>query len=376
MLLPTVIGALLILMVLLDAFETIVLPRRVTRRLRLSILVLRPLWRLWARPARHWRSGDRRETYLSFFGPFGLILLIALWAVGLMAGFALLLWGLGAQMATTAGDVDFGTALYGSGTTLFTLGLGDVLPHTAIGRVLVVAEAGTGFAFLALIISYLPVLYQAFSSREVNVSLLDARAGSPPSAGELLRRHAGKDFETTLGQLLSEGERWAAELMESHLSYPLLAFYRSQHERQSWLAALTTLLDVSALVIVGIDDAPERPARLTFAMARHAAADVSRALGTTPNYHGGHDRLPPTDLDALRAMLREAGIPLREGREADEKLAQLRHKYEPYVSALADRLLMPLPHWLPTPGARDDWQITAWGPEPTDVAREGVASRA
>jgi hypothetical protein len=375
MLLPTVGGALLIFMVLLDAFETIVLPRRVTRRLRLSILVLRPFWLLWRRPARHWRGGERREAYLSFFGPFGLILLIAVWAVGLMVGFALLFWGLGAQMATAAGDVDFGTALYGSGTTLFTLGLGDVLPHTAIGRVLVVVEGGTGFAFLALIISYLPVLYQAFSRREVNVTLLDARAGSPPSAGELLRRHAGKDFETTLGQLLTEGERWAAELMESHLSYPLLAFYRSQHERQSWLAALTTMLDVSALVIIGIDDAPERPARLTFAMARHAAADLSKVLGTTPNYHG-HNRLPPTELVELRAMLREAGIPLRDGPEADEKLALLRHKYEPYVSALADRLLMPLPPWLPTPGARDDWQITAWGAEPVDVAREGAAGRA
>jgi hypothetical protein len=375
MVLPAIAGALLIFIVLLDAFETIVLPRRVVRRLRLSVLVLRPLWLLWCRPARHRPSSDRREIYLSYFGPFGLILLIAMWAVGLVAGFALLLWGLGAQMATTAGDVDFGTALYGSGTTLFTLGLGDVLPHTAIGRVLVVVEAGTGFAFLALIISYLPVLYLAFSRREVNVSLLDARAGSPPSAGELLRRHAGKDFETTLGQLLAETERWAAELMESHLSYPLLAFYRSQHQRQSWLAALTTILDVSALVIVGIDDAPERPARLTYAMARHAAADVSQALGTTPNYHG-HNRLPPEDLDALRAMLREAGIPLREGREADEKLALLRRKYEPYVSALADRLLMPLPHWLPTPGARDDWQITAWGAEPMDAAREGAAGRA
>jgi Ion channel len=374
MLLAAIVGVVLIFMVLLDAFETIVLPRRVVRRLRLAVLVLRPLWLLWCRPARRWRSSDRRETYLSFFGPLGLILLIVMWAAGLIMGFALLLWGLGAQMATSAGGADFGTALYGSGTTFFTLGLGDVLPHTALGRVLVVLEGGMGFAFLALIISYLPVLYQAFSRREVNVSLLDARAGSPPSAGELLRRHAGADFETTLGQLLTEWERWAAELMESHLSYPLLAFYRSQHERQSWIAALTTILDVSTLVIVGIDDAPQRPARLAFAMARHAAADLSQTLGTAPSYRG-YNRLPPTDLAELRAMLREAGISLREGREADEKLAHLRRMYEPYVSALADRLLMPLPHWLPTVGARDAWQITAWGTEQWDVAREGGDGR-
>ncbi|HEY7059883.1 MAG TPA: potassium channel family protein [Chloroflexota bacterium] len=374
MLLATLVGALLVYQVLLDAFETIVLPRRVVRRLRLTVLVVRPLWLLWSRPARHWRSGERRETYLSFFGPLALLLLVAMWAGGLILGFGLVLWGLGAQMATSTGDTSFGTALYGSGTTFFTLGLGDVVPHTPLGRALVVLEAGMGFGFLALIISYLPVLSQAFSQREVNVSLLDARAGSPPTAGELLRRHVGPDFEATLGQLLVEWERWAAELMETHLSYPLLATYRSQHERQSWLAALTTILDVSALVMVGIDDAPQRPARLTFAMARHAAADLSQSLDTKPRFQG-HDRLTPADLAALRAGLREAGIPLREGPDADQKLAHLRRMYEPYVTALSHRLLMPLPPWLPAPGNKDAWQITAWGPEPQDLAREEVGSR-
>jgi hypothetical protein len=125
----------------------------------------------------------------------------------LIGGFALLLWGLGAQLVATGGDAGFGTALYGSGTTFFTLGLGDVLPHTALGRLLVVLEAGMEFAFLALIISYIPVLSQAFSHREVYVSLLDARAGSPPSAAELLRRHAGEDFTVALAQLFLEWER-------------------------------------------------------------------------------------------------------------------------------------------------------------------------
>src|SRR4051794_31401681 len=127
MLLATCVGVVLIYLMLLDAFETIVLPRRVSRRLRLAVLVLRPLWLLWRRVALCWR-GDRRETYLSFFGPSELILLIAMWVVGLITGFALVLWGLGAQMAPTAGDADLGTALYGSGTTFFTLGLGDILP--------------------------------------------------------------------------------------------------------------------------------------------------------------------------------------------------------------------------------------------------------
>jgi len=362
MLLWAIVGIVLICVVLLDAFETVVLPRRATRRLRLALLVFRSTWQLWSAPARgRWHSGERRETYLSYYGPFALLLLIGVWSTGLIVGFALLLWGLDAHMAATGGDAGFGTALYGSGTTFFTLGIGDVLPHTALGRLLVVLEAGLGFAFLALIISYMPVLNQAFSQREVNVSLLDARAGSPPSAAELLRRHAGADFTGALAQFFIEGERWAAELLESHLSYPILAYYRSQHQAQSWLAGLTTILDVAALLLVGMDGAPTRRARLAFAMARHAAADLSHILGTQPP-SAASGRLSAADLTQLRAVLAQAGVPLREGPEADAMLTHLRQMYEPFVSALADRLLMPLPPWLPPPGARDVWKVTAWGP--------------
>ena len=368
----TLIGILLISIVLLDAFETIVLPRRVARRLRLARLVIRVTWKLWSSPARgHWRSGERREIYLSFYGPFALLLLIGVWATGLIGGFALLMWSLGAQMVSIGGGAGFGTTLYGTGTTFLTLGLGDVLPHTVLGRILVVLEAGIGFAFLALIISYMPVLYQAFSQREVNVSLLDARAGSPPSAGELLRRHVGEDFASALAQVLLEWERWSAELLESHLSYPLLAYYRSQHEQQSWLAGLTTILDVASLVMVGIEGAPTRSARLAFAMARHAAADLSHILGTRPQA-ADPGRLSTADLVQLRALLAEAGISLREGPEADKMLAHLRQMYEPFVSALAERLLMPLPPWLPPSGATDIWKVTAWGMESWSVTRHRV----
>ena len=372
MLLCALIGGVLICVVLLDAFETIVLPRRVARRLRLARLVIRVTWQLWSSPARgHWRSGERREIYLSFYGPFALLLLIGVWATGLIGSFALLMWGLGAQMVSIGGGAGFGTTLYGTGTTFFTLGLGDVLPHTALGRMLVVLEAGIGFAFLALIISYMPVLYQAFSQREVNVSLLDARAGSPPSAAELLRRHAGEDFAPALAQVLLEWEHWSAELLESHLSYPLLAYYRSQHEEQSWLAGLTTILDVAALIIVGMEGAPTRPARLAFAMARHAAADLSHILGTRPP-SSAPERLSAADLAQLRAVLAAAGVRLREGPEADKLLADLRQMYEPFVSALADRLLMPLPSWLPTPGARDVWKVTAWRRQEWSVTHDEV----
>src|SRR4029453_16512896 len=110
------------------------------------------------------------------------------WAAGLVVGFAPLQWALASPLNVSGGRVGFGTYLYLSGTTFFTLGLGDVIPLAPSGRTLAIIESGLGFRFLALIIGSLPVICQGFSRRELNISLLDARAGSPPSAAELLRR--------------------------------------------------------------------------------------------------------------------------------------------------------------------------------------------
>ena len=363
----------LILAVLWDAFETIVLPRRVNRRVRLTRVFYRSTWVPWSAVARRMRDGGRRETYLSFYGPLSLLLLLVVWAVSLIVGFAALQWALGSAMDSPGGTANFGTDLYVSGTTFLTLGLGDVTPNSVAARIVTVVETGTGFAFLALVVGYLPVLYQAFSRREINIALLDARAGSPPSAGELLRRYGTGGDTAVVGELLHDWERWSAELLESHLSYPLLAYYRSQHEHESWVAALTAILDTCALVLIGVEGVPVWPAQLTFAMARHAAVDLSQIFHTPP--HASHsDRLSPPELARLRAMLAAAGVRLREGCEADEKLAELRRMYEPYVSALAYYLLMPLPPWIPA-GVPDDWQTTAWEAPKVEAGGRGPGVR-
>src|SRR5437764_7730871 len=220
-------GLLLIALILWDAFETIVLPRRVTRRLRLARLFFRYSWRAWAGAARLLPGGSRKERssrrdgLLGVYGPLGLLFLLALWAMALVLGFALLQWGLGSPMATAGGAAGFGAILYLSGVTFFTLGFGDVVPLAAAGRTVAVLEAATGFGFLALVIGYLPTIYTAFSGREVNITLLDARAGSPPSAAELLRRHGDQHDAAALDELLRAWERWAAQLLEHHLSFPV-----------------------------------------------------------------------------------------------------------------------------------------------------------
>jgi len=350
----------LILIVLWDAFEVVILPRRVMRKFRLTRLFYRLTWRPWSQLSRQMAPGYRRELFLSFYGPVSLILLLAIWACGLILGFALLHSSIRTALKLPDGETTFFSYLYFSGSTFFTLGLGDVITQTQLGRGLTILEAGVGFGFLAIVIGYLPVLYQAFSRRELNISLLDARAGSPSTAAELLRRHFdGEKFEE-LGAFLREWERWAAELLESHLSYPVLAYYRSQHSNQSWLAALTTILDASALVIVGIDGTPPRQAQLTFAIARHAVADLAHVFNTTP-HPPVPDRLPAAELDRMRRNLASRGILLSDGAAAEEKLNTLRRMYEPYVNALSDYLLMPLPAWEVQSAAADNWQVSAWG---------------
>jgi hypothetical protein len=162
-----------------------------------------------------------------------------------------------------------------------------------------------------------------------------------------------------LGQLLYDWERWSAELLESHLSYAVLAYFRSQHTHQSWLAALTAILDTCALVMAGVNGGPTRQAQLTFAMARHAIVDLVQIFIRSPQALAP-DRLPPSSLTALRNMLADAGVTLQEGVAAEQKLRELRQMYEPYVQALSEFLLMSLPPWVRVTVMPDRWQTSAW----------------
>jgi Ion channel len=353
--LATVVGVVLIAVVLWETFETLVLPRRVSRRVRLTRFYFRWSWSLWK-----WIGGQRtgpfQETYLSIYAPLSLLWLFAWWASGVVVGFALLAWGIGAPLAVE-GTARLGTYLYFSATTFVTLGLGDVTPASHAGRLLTVVEAGMGFAFLALAISYLPVMYQAFSRREARIAMLDQWAGSPPSGVELLRRAAQNGEIGSVGDLLGDWEVWSAEFLESHLSYPILAYFRSQHERESWLAALTAILDTSALVLAGVEGVSRWQAKRTFAMARHAVVDLAQVLYTGIDLEAP-PRLPEGAEAALRSRLEVAGVRLTPSTEAH--LAAFRRMYEPYVAALSRRLRMPVEVLVPDGAELDAWQTSPW----------------
>lgn len=354
------LGIAILFAVLLEAFESIILPRRVTRRFRLTRLFYRLTWIPWRALGRGMSSPKSRESFFSYFGPLSLLFLLVFWAAGLVIGFAFLILAAGPPAETYRIPIHFADALYISGTNFFTLGLEEVVPRAASSRFLTVTEAGVGLGFLALVIGYLPVIFQSFSKREVSVVLLDARAGSPPTAAELLRRHAYHGGFDALEELFFEWERWSAELLESHLSYPVLCYFRSQHDNQSWLAALTAILDACALTIVGVEGACVKQAQLTFAITRHAVVDLAQIFHATPR-PPKPDRLPHAELVRLRQSLRDSALKLRAGDGEDQQLRNLRAMYEPYVNALAEFLAIQLPPWIHSQKVVDSWSTSAWG---------------
>jgi hypothetical protein len=340
-------GVILLVVVLWDAFESMVLPRGVDRRRRLMRYFYRWSWLPYRRIGRRIRREDTRERILSYYGPLAVIALLGAWAALLMFGFALLY-----RAVPLTGN--FGKEMYFSGTTFVTLGLGDIAATSSWGRAITVFEAATGFGLLALIIGYLPVLYGAFSRRELAISQMDARAGSPPTAGSFFARFPPGERQDEIDRLMRTWEEWCAQVLESHISYPQLAYFRSQHDHQSWVAALTVVLDTSGLLVVLGGETRGTPAHLTFAMARHTAMDLSQLFGGP--LEGPMRELDDDDLARLHAILGPAW-PEGETNEAiARRLDGMRRKYEPALARLSWWLLMDLPPWLPHGALVEEWQ--------------------
>jgi hypothetical protein len=344
-------GLILLVVTGWDLFGTIVVPRSLRSRWRLTSLFGRSVWRIWRWISLRFSTLERREQAMAVFAPGFVMMLLVLWAGLFLIGYTLVLFSAPFfHGIRTSGTVSFTTTLYLSGTSLFTLGFGDVVTTGATRAVLII-EAATGLGLVALVISYLPTLYASFNRREVGMLILSARAGAPPSGPDLLLSTC-RDGLTGLTSVFEEWERWAADVLETHLSYPVLAFFRASHDRESWITSIGAVLDAATLTIVALEDAPLGPAKRAFATGRHAVLDIARALRVQPR----DTRIERQEFDRVLKDLASAGLRLRPADQAWEGFVAQRGEYAPQLNALAVWVAAPPAQWI---GDRSTWNPKA-----------------
>jgi hypothetical protein len=339
-----VLGIVIIVAALNDVFQSVVMPRATGRRLRVSFYVWRMAWKIWPRAA--WRlyprDDDRREDFLAVFAPFMLIALMGLWIGLLILGFGLVLWAF--RGGIIPANRSFGTMLYFAGTSLLTIGFGDVVGRAGLPRLVSVLSALAGLSFLAITTAYLFAIFGSFQNRETFVVSVAARAGSPPSGVNLLAIAGYSRTKEDLSALMIDAQRWAAAVMESHLAYPVLAFFRSSHDEQSWVGTLGTLLDAATLLMTTVDGVRDGQARIFYNVGRHAAHDLARYFRTGDSEENvGIER---AEFDHACERLAAAGYTMLERDDSWKRFAGLRAGYANRLNAIAAFFQIPPLQWI------------------------------
>ena len=337
-------GLAIVLLAMNDVFQSVIVPRAVGRRFRMSTYAWRWAWKLW--PAFAWKvaAGDeeRREDLLAYFAPGMLVSLILLWGFLLVLGFGAIMWGLRGGLAPSIHS--FGTAMYFAGTALTTIGFGDVAGRTAGTRFFSIVAGATGLGLFAVLTAYLFALIGSFQARETFVVMLGARTGTPPSGVDLLAVAGYSQTTGQLDQVFFEGQRWTAQLMESHLAYPVLTYFRSSHDYQSWVGTLGTLLDAATLIITTVDGPHAGAARIYFNLGRHATYDLAKYLHVA--IESASSGLERAEFEAACERLQHAGFVVRDRDVAWERFATMRADYAPQLNALAQFFEIPPLQWI------------------------------
>jgi len=293
-------------------------------------------------------SGQRRERWLGGFAPLLVLVLLVAWVLLLISGFALVDLALGADFAPPLDS--FVTAFYAAGTGLLTIGFGDIVPTATLTRAIVLGSAGLGLGTVALVVTYLFSLYGSFQRREVLVTTLDARAGAPPSGVALLETCRRTELLDDLPGLFGDWERWAAEVLDRHVAYPILGYFRSSHDNESWIASLGAMLDAAVLVLTTVEGLPRGRAEMLVAIGVHLVEDVSNFFGFRNDGRVGVER---AEYDAARGRLEAAGFPLESPEIGWILFAQIRARYASRLNELAGFWMTPPALWI---GDRDHEQ--------------------
>ena len=334
-------GLVLAALVLFDVFQAVVVPRPITTPIGIARYVVRLTWGGWRDTFSGVTAADKRERYLGVYAPAILIFLLALWIVGLVAGYGLVLHALREQLDPRPPDV--WAALYFAGTSLLTIGFGDIAPVGPGARLVALVAGASGLILVALAITFLFSLYTTFQRREQLVVTLDERAGAPPSGVRLLETSARLGMLDDLPRLFAAWELWSAEVLDSHLAYPLLGFFRSSHDNESWVSALGALLDAATLCVTTVEGVTDGQARMLLGLGTHLVEDVTRFFAM-PHEH--ETLVERSEFDAARAELAGAGLRLRDANESWAAFTKLRARYASDLNSMAAFWAVPPAQWI------------------------------
>ena len=337
-------GLLLVVIILYDVFLTVVVPRRAPRtgqRLRVSGYLISGLWSVWRWTGLRQSSSERREAILGSFGALAVMLLLAAWIAALVVGYGLLLDALRDQVRPQPENL--GAALYFAGTALLTLGFGDFVGMSGLARTITLVAAATGLGMFALVITFLFTLYGSFQRREVAVVVLEAGAGAPPSGVTLLETYAVAGILGDLSQVFRDWQAWAAEVLDSHLAYPILAYFRSSHDNDSWISSLGAVMDAATLVLTTIEDGPKAWAKLSRAVGGHCIEDLALYFGLDGEPELGLER---AEFEEARRRLARAGFRLQDADQSWANFSRLRLEYAGRINALARYWATPPAQWI------------------------------
>ncbi len=334
-------GIALVCLMLYDIFASVVVPRAVSATFRTSVLVVRGSWRLWRDYAVTIKDADKREDFLGRFAPGVLIGLLIVWLSGLLLGYGLIFYGLrGHTQPPLHSYID---AVYFAGTSLLTIGYGDIVATDTIARLFTLAAGATGLALFALTISFIFSIFGSFQNREVFIVMMGGRAGAPPSGVTLLETVSKYKIFEDFAQSMREGERWAASVLESHLAYPVLAYFRSSHDDESWIGTLGALLDASTMLITLTDSPLVGRAKLLHLIGVHLVRDLTRYFRVAVIETAGIER---GEFDQACAQLTAAGWEVRCDDAAWKSFSELRMQYAGPLNEMAKFWMTPPSRWI------------------------------
>jgi Ion channel len=335
------LGALLLAAVSYDLFQSVVLPRPAVRSVRLARIIVRPLWSTWRWVFSRGSRIEKSEARLAAFAPLALIFLFAIWGFALIVAYSLMLDAVRDQFRPPLND--YLTSFYVSGTTLVPLAYGDFVPEVGLARVLIFIESATGVGVAALAITLLFELYGAFREREEAVVALDALAGAPPSAVQLLETAAERGMDDVLKETFDEWRAWSAMVLESHLAYPLLVYFRSSHDNEAWINSFGAMMDAASLVITSTDDRAKGAAKLMFTIGNHLVEDLTWVLRLKTQPDAIIER---SEYTAALVRLKAAGYTVTDSDESWAKFSHYRAKYASMLNLMAQLLLAPPAAWV------------------------------